>query len=358
MPIYKRGNVWWIDFYYKGRRYREGVGCSKKEAECVIAKRKAQVRENRFFDVKKEYTERFDDMVKEYLRHSEATKKSYKRDTISAKHLQEYFRKKRLSEITPKMVEDYKLARRRLVKPATVNRELAFLKHLFNEAIRWEKVDVNPVEKVKLFRELQNNTRVLSDEEEEKLLAAAPRHLRPMIITALETGMRRGEVLSLKWKDVDFEQGYLMVRDTKNGESRKIILIDRLTDTLKQIKKRGAYVFSKKDGTPYCDPKNAFRNAVKRAGIEYCRFHDCRHTFASRLVMEGKDLVAVGKILGHKSIAMTVRYSHPTPEHLRQVMEALNRRKKSRSHNSHHSSRRCEEAALKKKSITKREIKS
>ncbi len=136
--------------------------------------------------------------------------------------------------------------------------------------------------------------------------------------------MRRGEVLGLKWEDVDFEDGYLTVRDTKNREDRQIPLSKRLIYTLKSIGRRGEYVVCKADDSRYVDPKNGFMKAVKRAGIKHCRVHDLRHTVATRLVMNGGDIVTVMELLGHKTLAMTKRYSHPTPEHKKWAVEMLN----------------------------------
>ncbi len=329
MALYKRGNIWWIDFCYKGCRYREGVGRNRKEAEFVLAKRRAEVRENRFFDVRKESREKFDDMAKEYLRYSEVNKKSFERDGRSIKKLSTHFGRKRLAEITPKMIEDYKIARCRQVKPATVNRELACLKHLFTMAIKWGKANSNPVKEVKLFREPLGRLRVLSREDEEKLLAASAPHIKPIIMTALTTGMRRGEILNLTWEDVDFGTGFLTIGNTtKNSEMRQIPMSERLTRTLKNVKRISGYVFCKEDGTSYGSIAKAFRMAVKRSGIKYCRFHDLRHTFATRLVMAGVDLVTVKELLGHKSIKMTMRYAHPSTAHKRWAVEVAKKKER------------------------------
>ncbi len=322
--LYKRGNVWWIGFSYQGRRYREGVGSDRKQAEALLAKRKVQARENRLFDVKKESTEPFDTMAVDYLRYSEVNKRSYERDVRLVKNLAGHFGGKRLCDITPAMVEQYKAARSRQVKAATVNRELACLKHLFTMAIKWDRAMVNPVKEVRFFPSPVGSLRVLSREEEQALLDVASPHLRAMIITALNTGMRRGEVLGLMWEDVDFANGYLTVRKAKNGEVRQIPMSQHLTGTLKSLKRVGPYVHSKKRGVPYGTIVHGFRKAVEQSGIRYCRFHDLRHTFASRLVMAGVDLVTVKELLGHKSLEMTMRYSHPAPEHKRWAVETLN----------------------------------
>lgn len=323
MALYKRGNVWWYEFCYKGRRYREGVGHSKKQTESVLAKRKTEVREDRFFDVRKESNTTFGALSEEYLRYSRGNKRSYKRDETSMKSLRGYFGRRRLSQITPRLIERYKLLRSGQVKPATVNRELACLKHMFTLAMKWGEATTNPVKEVKLFREPKGSLRVLSGEEEHRLLVASAPHLRPIIVTALNTGMRRGEILNLTWDRIDFEHGVVTVEGTKNGECHTIPMNQRLLETLKMLDKRSKFVFHKDDGTSFGDVKTAFNAAIGRSGIKKCRFHDLRHTFATRLVMAGADLSTVQELLGHKTITMTMRYSHPTPRHRMWAVELL-----------------------------------
>ena len=148
--------------------------------------------------------------------------------------------------------------------------------------------------------------------------------LKPILVMAYNTGMRRSEILNLKWENVDMSQGYVRVEETKNGESRYIPINKQLNEALKTVKYNtsGDYVFSH-DNEPVRTFKTAFNAAVKRAGVDRFTFHDLRHTFASVLVMKGVDLATVQELLGHKSITMTKRYSHPTPEHKRQAIEKL-----------------------------------
>ncbi len=326
MGLYKRGTVWWYEFQYDYRRYRGPGGTTKKQAEYVQAKCKADVREGRYFDVAKTSAVTFDDMVTEYLKWTEINKRSARRDTISAGHLTRALGGRRISHITPKDIEDYKRTRVSRVSGATVNRELACLKHMFNLAIKWGMATKNPVIQVKFFREPRGRLRVLTQGEEERLVAAACAHLKSIIVTALNTGMRRGEILNLTWQDVDFGQNVLTIRHSKSGEMRQIPMNQRMVRLLGSMaeRKRGQFVFCHRDGRPYVDIKGSFNAAVKRAGLPYCRMHDCRHTFASRLVMNGVDIVTVKELLGHKTLAMTMRYSHPAPEHKRWAIEVLN----------------------------------
>jgi len=136
--------------------------------------------------------------------------------------------------------------------------------------------------------------------------------------------MRKGEILNLKWSNVDFRTGHILVEETKNGEIRKVPINGKLTLTLESAKKvsSGEYVFSE-NGTPYGDVKTGWWSALKRAKIEGFRFHDLRHTFGSRLGMAGVDIRTIQELMGHKDIKMTMRYSHPTPEHKKNAVKVL-----------------------------------
>jgi integrase len=138
--------------------------------------------------------------------------------------------------------------------------------------------------------------------------------------------MRRSEIFNLKWQDINYEQEYIIVSDSKNDESRVIPMNQVLKDTLENLDKNPdiEYVFSQSDGTPIKSVKTFFWAALKSSGINHCRLHDLRHSFASRLVMAGVDIVTVQELMGHKSIIMTRRYSHPTPEHKKQAVNKLN----------------------------------
>jgi len=136
--------------------------------------------------------------------------------------------------------------------------------------------------------------------------------------------MRKEEILNLKWSNVDFKNGVVIVEGTKNGEIRKIPMNKKLTATLEGAKKvsKSGYVFSE-NGNPYGDVKTGWWSALKKAKIEGFRFHDLRHTFGSRLGMAGVDLRTIQELMGRKDIKMTMRYSHPTPEHKKNAVKVL-----------------------------------
>lgn len=328
MGIYKRKDIWYIDYYANHRRIREKIGASKKLAENTLKKREVEIAEGKHLDVKKDSKTTFDELAKDFLKiHSKVNKKAlaYKRDLGLIKNLSVEFSGKKLSEITSKMVEKYKERRKKEVSPATVNREVACLKCMFNKAIEWKEAADNPVRKVKLFKENNQRVRYLELEEIKTLLDNCPEHFKPIVITALNTGMRRGEILGLKWEAIDLGRGLIYLTDTKNGERREVLINEELRKILTKLKryKNSPYVFHKKDGEPYKDVRKLFETALKKSGIIDFRFHDLRHTFASHLVMMGVDLKTIQELMGHKSIEMTLRYSHLSPAHKRSAIERL-----------------------------------
>jgi len=329
MAVYRdeKTEKWFIDYYFRGKRIRECAGTNKRMADQALSIRKAEILQGKFNIEKLKPSPRFGQFAEDFLEWSQANKRSFVRDQSLVKNLRGAFSGKLLSEITPWLIEKYKKDRQaatvhgRAIRPATINREVACLKRMFSKAIEWGQTAENPGAKVKLLREDNRMERILTPEEQQRLLAVCTDHSRPFVVTALHTGMRLGEILNLKWEHVDLSRGYLAVEYTKNGKSRKIPMNPTLTATLKAVTKGGPFVFGGEK--PYGAIKTSFKAALRRAGISACRFHDLRHTFASSLVAAGVDLVTVKELLGHSEISMTMRYSHPTPENKRRAVNLL-----------------------------------
>lgn len=332
MGIYRKGESWYIDYYVLGRRKREMIGPSKKLAEAVLSKRKVEIAENRYLDIKKNEKLTFDDFSNTFLElHSKINKKpgSYKCDKNLINNLSQVFGGKYLFSITAMMVEEYKTKRiKEKRKPATVNREVACLKCIFNKAIEWGKVHDNPARNVKLLRENNIRLRFLEKEEIDTLLDACSEHLKPVVIVALNTGMRRAEILGLKWKDIDIKRKLIYLLDTKNGEKREVPMNHLVINTLVAVAKHpnSPYIFCNNIGEPYYNLRKSFFTALQKCGINNFHFHDLRHTFASHLIMSGIDLKTVQELLGHKSIEMTLRYSHLSPSHKQRAVDILGKR--------------------------------
>ena len=215
-------------------------------------------------------------------------------------------------------------------KPATINRLLATIKHMFHKGYQWEMCSEQTLKRimqVKLLEENNRRLRYLSQEECVTLISKCKDVTRPIVLSALNTGMRKGEILSLIWDNVDLKHGFILLDRTKNGERREIPINDDLKAVLQGITRRIdiPYVFfDNASRKPYQDVKRSFATACRQAGIHDLHFHDLRHTFASHLVMAGVDITTVSKLLGHKSLTMTLRYNHLAPHHLQNAVNMLN----------------------------------
>jgi integrase len=327
----KGSGIYWIRYVDQyGALHREKIG-PKSLAIDAYRKRKTQVREGVFFPEmirpKREIT--FREMADLYLRdHSKVNKHSWKTDEQRLKRLKERFGKKRLSTITKQDVERFRAILAQELSEPTANRYMTLLKGVFNKAIEWGKAKNNPVRGIKPFGE-SHRIRFLTDEEEERLKAVFPSKYWPWVEVALHTGMRRGEQFSLRWGNVNFQTRTLTIPRSKHGEVRHIPMNDRVSEVLRSLPSRlgSANVFtSSNDQTPM-DARNFARRvfvpAVKEAKIPDFRWHDLRHTFASRLVMGGTDIRTVQELLGHKTITMTMRYAHLSPGHKMDAVQRL-----------------------------------
>jgi len=212
-----------------------------------------------------------------------------------------------LSELTLTSIQDFTNKRLEKVKEATVQRELTILKAILNKAHREGKMATVPL--FPKFKALQGRCRWLTVDEEKRLLANSAKHLRSLIAFALDTGGRRSELLKLDWRNVDLERGRVTFIKTKNGEDRTVRLCKRAKATLSAL------------GPKQSGP--VFVRARERAGLEDLRFHDLRHTFASRLVQAGVPLYDVMHLTGHKSLEMVQRYSHLGPDYAERAIQAL-----------------------------------
>ena len=188
---------------------------------------------------------------------------------------------------------------------------------MFSLAIDNGELTENPLRKVPKLKEDNNIIRYLKDDEEDRLYACIDNNapfLRPIVTTALQTGMRRGEIFDMQWKNIDFNTRLINLLNTKNGSKRDIPMSDELYATLKSMPKVSEYVFiNPQTNAPYVDIKKSFDKVRKIAEIKDFRFHDLRHTFATRMVVAGVDFLTLMELLGHKNVKTTMRYAHVIP---------------------------------------------
>jgi excisionase family DNA binding protein len=326
-------NRWYVDFHTGGRRIRELVkhAQSRSDALMYLQKRVSEAFSSRHGLPLKGQEPAFSELADLYLEnYAKANKRTWKNDFSQLEgHLKPFFGASRLQCISPLQIERYRAQRLNSgASRASVNREMALMKKMFNLAIDWSMTDSNPVRKVRFFSEKDNlKERILTREEEARLFQAATGHLKPILTVALNTGMRLGEILGLTWEQVDFRKRLIRVEKTKNGKIRFIPINELTAHTLMTLRSKdgssGHVFMNPGTGKPLRWVRRAFTGACRRAKIKGLRFHDLRHTFATRLVEKGVDIITIKELLGHSSVKVTERYTHPNHALKRDAVELL-----------------------------------
>jgi len=340
----RRSGIWYADFVFKGRRYVKTLNVtSKSVARELEQKFKVQVRAGKFDqeEAQKKKDVKFSQVVQDYLERESLNMKSHARNETTCIRLRKFFGDKKISAITPDDVTDYRLQRqaeiiakkkkpKEVINFATINRELSCLRRVLNWYRKQKRIKFdNPASCFEMYRE-QARERVMTEEEERRFFESGKPspEIRDIVIFALATGMRRSEIFRLKKTDVLLGDlgGFIILRDTKNGESRRVPLTKELTAFLKKVINEypeSEHVFNQKNGQPYRDLKEGYNAACKRAGIEGLRFHDLRHTFCTRMANEGVSPFVIMQIVGHKDTKTAKRYTNPTDAHLMAAMAKL-----------------------------------
>lgn len=343
MAIRKRGNSWQIDYLDPGgKRVRQSFK-TRKEAAAELGKRVSLIAEGRYLDVKPECKTTLAELCDRYKQNF-AGQRSFQNkgrylenfkehfgpgtllDNIRFIHLETYRNNLKMKPVTIK--RGGAVIVRGFRKDASINREIACLHHLFKKAVEWQLLERSPFDRGRSLIVKENNKRLrfLTEDEIQKLLAVCLPHLRPVVECAVLTGMRRGEILSLKWDQV--RNGFIYIDRTKTNEARQIPVSDALEAVFKDIRRkeglRSEYVFTYQGRPLKNNIKHSFNSAVKKAGLVDLHFHDLRHTFASQVLLNGGSLKDVQELLGHKSMTMTLRYSHLTQESKKKAVNLLN----------------------------------
>jgi len=304
-------------------------------------KMEAEVRQGRYFGSEERKERTFAELADRYLlQENPSNSKSFHKCKIQILWWKDRLKGYYLCRITPSMISQVKEELLKEKTPqgnfrsqSTANRYIATLSCAFSLAVKeWGWLKENPVSKISRFKEGKARERFLSKEEIEKLLEVCKEskspHLYPVTLFALSSGARRGEILGLKWQDVDLDRKVATFRNTKNGEHRSVPLSDVLAERLwKERRLRNViseYVFPGGDGLKPADIREAWENAVERAGLSEVCFHTLRHTVASHLTMGGASAIEVGAILGHKTLAMVKRYSHLSVTATAKVLSRMN----------------------------------
>jgi integrase len=322
---------WYFDFSKDGKRYIRLGGSTKQAAKDAMARLQVELLNNP--DSTNSYAVEaedpvFPDFAKEYIElYAKPKKRSWQRDEYSIARLSAFFGRRHLSQISLLLIEKYKLERKGAVSTATINRELACLKTILSVAVDWNKlVPGFPLKKIELAKENNTRTRVLSSNEETALMAEATPHLRPMVTLALNTGMRLGEILKLRREHVNFTTRMITIpaENSKSKKTRQVPMNEVVLDLIRKLAPADGFIFRKRCGEPYENVNTGLQAACIRAGVKAFRFHDLRHTFATRFIETGGNVVLLSKILGHSTISITYnRYCHPNDDAMLAAVEAM-----------------------------------
>lgn len=344
MHLYKRkdSKFWWYKFVYHTVVYQASTGTkNRREAEGIASKARLDVIEGKYDIKRQKVTPLFKNAMADFLTHSRQQHAEHpnttKRYETAAKPLVQAFGAKLLSAVTPEDIERYKTWRLnqggrrgagkgkvketgKKLKPATVNRELACMKAMFNHFIALEVVVRNPVKRVKMLAENNEKMRVLSFEEERVYLAACSQPLHDIAVLMLETGMRPDEIYRMMCENVHLEGGHVSNPYGKTKAARRQIPLTRraadlLRRRLSEVKGDYLFPFDGDPSRPMKKANHAHYGALRRAGVASFTIYDLRHTFATRAVESGVDLVTLAALLGHSKIQMVLRYAHPQAEH-------------------------------------------
>jgi integrase len=337
--------VWWLDFYApNGKRRRKKAGKTKSSADRLLRSIRTSIDAGTFVDSAISPT--FTEFCATFLERHGNHLVSYAKNGGILQRLKDYFGKTKLTKISSGHLEDYRL--QRLAEPSardgksplsrtTVNREIEIVRSMLSCAVRWGYLGKNVARAVEDYEEDNHREKFLTADETRRLLQAAKQSTSPILRTAtylaLETGMRKAELLGLKWTDINFESWKILCRETKTGEPRHVPLSRRAAWVLQKRAARdplSVWVFEtkRKDGTrrPAKDTKTAWATCLRKAKIHEFRWHDLRHSFASNFAMKGGNLYALAEILGHSNPLMTLkRYTHLSPAYIaeqRRVMDS------------------------------------
>lgn len=314
---------------------------TRREAETWSRKMESEIKEGRYFGRREDKEKTFIEFIERYInkelpKNPRAYQKQKQLLTWWTSHLGPYY----LCHITPSIIAELRdklmsesTSRKKLRTPSTANRYLASLSRAFNIAVKeWHWIKENPVSRIRRPKENKPKERYLNKEEIERLLNACHKskspHIYPVVLFALSTGARKGEILNLLWEDIDFDRSTATFRDTKNGSDHTVYINKTLAQCLMcEQKKRivfSKYVFPDSSGLRPADIRTAWERVVKDAELTKVTLHTLRHTVGSFLALSGYSTLEIGKILNHKCISMVKRYSHLSTSSTAQALEHMN----------------------------------
>jgi len=337
----KNGDVtYYIRYQVDGTDIKERVGrksrgFTREMAKDALKSRLGDIAQGHFNLEKVRKPVPFSKLAEKYKEFAGGYKRGWETEKYIVEEFASLFGDTPLAQITTWQIEKWKAEEAKRLNPVTVNRRLTVIKHMFKKSVEWDLAKSNPATLVKRFPVTSERTRFLTHDEIRSLLEECEKQvtspwLLALVILALNTGMRQGDLLRLKWENVDSERGLITFIQRKTLRRVTVTINEMARQALNWLQENryGELLFM----WPWGDPVgkvtvyDAFKKACSAAKIADFRFHDLRHTFASHLVMAGVDLVTVKELLGHKTINMTNRYTHLAQEHKAQAVAKLSER--------------------------------
>jgi integrase len=324
VPLFRRGKTWWIDFTTpRGERVR----CSARTSDKIQAQEyhdKLKAEAWRVCQLGEKPLRTWDEAALKWLTETKH-KVTHQEDLAKVRWLHQFLRGRMLDSIDRELIIRIGEAKASEASPGTANRYLALVRAILRKAVYdWEWIDRAP--KVKLFPERNRRVRWITPEQARTLLAQLPTHQRDVVLFALATGLRQGNVVRLEWSQVDLARGvaWIYAAQAKGGRDIHVSLNSTALDVLsRQVGKHASRVFTYRGRPIAWANTRAWREALKRARIVDFRWHDLRHTWASWLVQNGTPVYAVQEMGAWQSEGMVRRYAHLAPAHLAKHAEVI-----------------------------------
>ena len=329
-----KNGIWWISYYSEGKRMSESLK-TRNRNEAKALKSEIESRLNRNDYVIQNQHINLEEFTNNYIAYLKSTlsESSYIRYQVSLNKFMEFTHKRNLfylSSVTQEEIDIYKSARAKIRSPKTVNEDLRLIKNLFNRAVEYKYLRHNPAQNVKRLKYIPKPPKYYTIDELKKIYGASSHRHNLIWRFLVKTGLRRGELFNLEWTDIDFEGKLVKIQikdywQPKNSQPRNIPMTVEVYNILqerKQLNESERWVFSTPSGNQYSDLRRCLVETLAKLEIKGS-MHSFRHTFASHLVMQGVSLAVVQKLLGHSTIAMTMKYAHLSPDHLADEIKIL-----------------------------------
>ena len=331
MTIYEKNGKFYSRFKIHGdqRHFLCQGATTRSQAQAIEDAEKFKLRQQQAGLIKKECSLTVHKALDKFAIYSENNKKSYETDKCRIKILKELIPESLLVVKTkPDYIEQLKMKLKdKDLSTTTVNKYLALLSKAFGLLVKNRDIEYNPVSEVKYFKKTHHKVRYLTKEEESRLFASLPEYMQDIVNTALYTGQRKENIISLRWEQVDFKLKNIEILDNKGNKHIILPIVKPLEKILKKLKALNyseEYVFANPHtGHRYYEIDRCWRDCRAKAGLDDFRFHDLRHTVGTRLAEQGVPVNVIQEILAHSDVRTTMKYIHLVEGSKRAALESI-----------------------------------